>query len=65
MADIKVFALTTNTLTKPHRIAAHVSSHEAPIQYSIEGEVGQADPSAAASIIQVPHNFDVVDSFMW
>ena len=65
MADIKVFALTTNTLTKPHRIMAHVSSSEAPIQYSTEGEVGQADPNAAASIIQVPHNFDIVDSFMW
>jgi len=65
MADIKTTVLTTNTLTKPHRIMAHVSSSEAPIQFSIEGEVGIADPSAAAFITGVPHNFDIVDSFMW
>ncbi len=65
MADIKVFPLTTNTVSKPRREPAHVSTVENPISYVVEGQVGQADPSAAASIIQVPHNFDVVDSFMW
>jgi hypothetical protein len=65
MADIKVFALTTNTVSKPRRESAHVSTVENPISYVVEGQVGQADPSAAASIIQVPHNFDIVDSFMW
>jgi len=65
MADIKVFALTTNTVNKPRRESAHVSTVENPIAYIVEGQVGQADPSAAASIIQVPHDLDVVDSFMW
>ncbi len=65
MADIKVFPLTTNTVGKPRRESAHVSTVENPITYIVEGQVGQADPSAGASIIQVPHNFDVVDSFMW
>ncbi len=65
MADIKVTKLTTNTLSKPHRIAAHVSGSEVPIQYSVEGEVGAADPNAAAYITGVPHNFDIVDSFQW
>ena len=65
MADIKVTKLTTNTLSKPHRIAAHVSSSEAPIQYSIEGEVGTVDPNASAFITGVPHDFAIVDSFMF
>jgi hypothetical protein len=65
MADIKVFPLTTNTVSKPRRESAHVSTVENPITYVVEGRVGQADPSAAASIIQIPHNFDIVDHIMW
>jgi hypothetical protein len=65
MADIKVFPLTTNTVNKPRRESAHVSTVENPIEYIVEGQVGQADPSAAASIIQIPHDFDIVDSIMW
>ncbi len=65
MADILCYPLTTNTVSKPRRESAHVSTVENPITYVVEGRVGQADPSAAASYIQIPHNFDIVDSIMW
>jgi len=61
MAAILLYPNTTNTLTQPKRVPAHVSSVVAPISYIIEGDVGIADPNAGSVYIGIPHKFPIVD----